>query len=66
MEKMATFFVSELYYFSKSFWAKKLSIFVVFNAMTLIHFSEVPYVYCSNRSFLGNFLTDKIRFFYLN
>jgi len=55
-------FLSELYYFSKSFWVKKIMHLCSLNAMTLIHFSEVPYVYCS-RDLFRNFLTDKIRYF---
>jgi len=55
-------FLTEFYYFSKSFWSKKIMYLCRLNSMTLIHCSEVPYIYCS-RDLLRNLLIDKIRYF---
>jgi len=53
---------SEIYYFSRVFWSRKIMHLSRLNGMTFIHCSYIPYVYCSRDPF-RNLLSDKIRFF---
>lgn len=55
-------FFTEIYYFSRLYWAKRIMYLCNLNSMTLVHCSKVPYLYCS-RDLLRNLLTDRVRYF---